>query len=351
MTDRKKIALVMPTIREDRFNDFVARWEPLGLFDLVDLLLVEDNPKKTFDGRVATEHYDWSFIGDELEDDCWIIPRRSDTVRSFGYLMAGKLKYPYVMTLDDDCYPPIEEDGFIYQDAEQFVNAHLNCLNNRSKWFSTLNEVKPRGVPFNNLGKRDDIILNHGLWTNVLDYDAPTQLVSPKKESFDWTSRIVPQGSFYPMCGMNVMWRGAYTVWMYHLLMGKKWDLQNMTPDFLESLPFDRFGDIWCGLFFKKLADVSGLSVATGIPYVRHERASNPFTNLKKEANGLEVNEDFWEHVDHFFLPPHYLNSESPAGLYQHLGHHIGQYDKFPEYVWYFEMLGDAMVKWARRFQ
>jgi hypothetical protein len=164
------------------------------------------------------------------------------------------------------------------------------------------------------------------------------------------------------MCGMNVMWDARYTVLMYHLLMGKEawrnystednkieyWIKNGVEQPLLELLPFDRFGDIWCGILMKKCADILGKSVSTGLPYIRHERASNPFTNLKKEANGLEVNEKFWEYVDRLDN----LDGEGsePWKVYRLLGKCISVYDEFPEYKDYFNKLGDAMIVWSELF-
>ena len=133
----RDICLVIPTIRENSFNDFVVRWRDIGLFDIVDLLVMEDNPTKTFkmpnifdkNGQTwpegaANYHVSWEDIGKELGDLEWIIPRRSDTVRSFAYWKAWKLGYKHILTLDDDCYPPSEVDGLTY-DAAGFVKDHL----------------------------------------------------------------------------------------------------------------------------------------------------------------------------------------------------------------------------------
>lgn len=361
---KSKIALVIPTIRENCFRDLVDRWGPMGLFDHCDLILMEDNPTKTFDLNSVLPslgkhtHLCWQDIAEDLKENEWIIPRRSDTVRSYGYYYAWKKGYEFILTLDDDCYPPTKEvDGYEYEDAEEFINIHLSCLTNRSKWFNTLNSVKPRGFPFYNIGGRDDVIVNHGLWTNIIDYDAPTQLVDPKPEKFDFSTSLVPYGSYFPMCGMNVMWKAEYTVLMYHMLMGHK-ALKNpieLPDDHLEKinvklfkLPFDRFGDIFCGILMKKSADMMGKVVSTGIPYIRHERASNPFTNLKKEANGLEVNEDFWEYVDSY--RPTFPMDLTQHNIYYAFGEHVEKYYKFPEYIEYFKQLGKAMQIWAELF-
>ena len=346
-----KVCLVIPSIRENCFQDFVDRWAGNdGLFHHVDVMLMEDNPTKTFNARITTHHYSWEDIDAELGDDSWIIPRRSDTVRSYGYLKAYEFGYEYILTLDDDCYPPTHDVDGLDCDGPTLVNTHLKYLNGRTKWFNTLNSVKPRGIPFYNLGRNTDVIVNHGLWTNVLDYDAPYQLANPVPEEFSYDNRIVPAGSYFPMCGMNVMWRREATVLMYHMLMGQvmTWDQSFEGPE-LVRLPFDRFGDIWCGIFMKKIADMFGKQVSSGMPYIRHERASNPFTNLKKEANGIEVNEKLWEYVDRFRMPVH-VDNVNFAYAYSCLGAYIGEYNDFPEYRDYFRKLGAAMQIWASKF-
>lgn len=346
----KDICLVVPSIREKSINDFVERWNSIGLFDHVDLFLMEDNPTKTFNlSSTALKHFCWNDIENYLKSNSWIIPRRSDTVRSYGYLRAAQNGYKYIMTLDDDCYPCTNADGVTY-DGLGFVNEHLKWLSSRSRWFNTLNSVKPRGIPYYNLGENKNTLVNHGLWTNVLDYDAPYQLANPISEKFSYDNVIVPHRSFFPMCGMNVMWRAEATVLMYHLLMGQKITKPNVKDNQLVKLSFDRFGDIWCGIFMKKIADIKGYSVSTGMPYIRHERASNPFANLKKEANGIEVNEKLWEYVDKFTVYPLNNSNQSLAECYRQLGIHIEHYDEFPEHVDYFKELGQAMQIWAGLF-
>ena len=168
---------------------------------------------------------------------------------------------------------------------------------------------------------------------------------------------------YFPMCGMNVMWKAEATVLMYHMLMGRR---VTMLPtggedaDGLIRLPFDRFGDIWAGIVMKKIADYARLNVATGMPYIRHERASNPFTNLKKEANGIEVNEDFWEFVHNVDLSGdtelremyHTLGSAIRGAKNNNipLKSFVETYPKYAEYTEYFKDLGNAMTQWSTLF-
>ena len=347
-TKSKDVVLVVPSIRENSWNRFVDEWRKIGLFDHVDVILMEDNPKKTFTADPSFVHLSWEDIERDLKGDSWIIPRRSDTVRSFGYYRAYQHGAKYILTLDDDCYPPTDEhDGFSYSSgARGFLDTHIAAMEGRSAWFNTLSGVKPRGIPFYNTGKMEGVLINHGLWTNVLDYDAPTQLVDPKKFEHPFDNRIVPQGQFFPLCGMNVMWKREATVLMYHLLMGS---LKSDVMDAPAKLPFDRFGDIWCGLFAKQILDHNGYSVSTGIPYIHHDRASNPFTNLRKEANGLEVNEKLWNYVADFY--PGAENNRSLNEQYAALGSWINAYNDFEEYLSYFMQLGLAMTIWSDLFK
>jgi reversibly glycosylated polypeptide/UDP-arabinopyranose mutase len=371
---KKDVVLCVPTIREQCMRDFIQRWEAIGLFNHVDLIVMEDNPTPTFnlsDCFVSNQsmpqqlvvhpptsfiHLSWKDIDEDLLSSSWIIPRRSDTVRSYAYYAAWCLGYKYIMTLDDDCYPTTREDGVVY-DGEGFVNEHISNLTSKTRWFSTLQTAIPRGLPYSTRGTLDTVWISHGLWTNVVDYDAPHQLVNPTPEKFSFRTEVVPSNVYYPMCGMNVMWRASATPLMYHLLMGNR--IADKDSLLFEKLPFDRFGDIWCGIFSKKILDLVQLNVTTGLPYIRHERASNPFVNLRKEANGLEVNETLWKHVDLFSKEDihrassgsHELDfsSTDAARSYSALGRHIMKFNEFG-YGEYFDLLGQAMVKWASLF-
>jgi len=342
----KDIVLVVPTIRGNCIRDFIARWNGIGLFEHVDLLVMEDNPNRTFDiqrpGSGDLFHLSWEDIAQDLGDRQWIIPRRSDCVRSYGYFKAFNLGHKYILTLDDDCYPCVEKDGLVY-DGHGFLDAHIQNLEKRpSRWFNTLNSVKPRGIPFFNTGTGSQVIVSHGLWTNVLDYDAPYQLANPVPEKFSYDVRTVPRGQYFPMCGMNVMWRREATVLMYHMLMGQ----QLVGGRHLDKLPFDRFGDIWAGIVMKRVADHFGYAVATGLPYIHHERASDPFVNLRKEAAGIQVNEQFWNVVDGVDLSESYATHS----CYFQIGKAVAEFDDFPEHVPYFKDLGHAMQTWAELF-
>lgn len=350
----KKVALIVPSIRKESFERFCDEWRAHNLFDAADLFLVEDNPEPTFEipdlwqhaaGGYA-EHYSWK----DIDQEPWaeIVPRRSDTVRSYGYWQAWKQGYDYLITLDDDCYP---EPGY-----ENLVQRHRSMLDDRTRWFNTLNKATPRGMPYMNLGNRE-VMVNHGLWTNVLDFDAPHQLANPEPEVYTHDNRIVPHQAYFPFCGMNWMCRREAIPLMYHLLMGQaRGDVDGggcppECPDFhiessLQKLPFDRFGDIWCGIIMKKICDHLGWAVSSGTPYIHHDRASNPFTNLRKEANGLEVNEWFWQRVDEIYLSS---DLTTVTACYSQVADGIHNFGG--EHAEYWKRLGKAMNTWSKLFE
>ena len=49
---------------------------------------------------------------------------------------------------------------------------------------------------------------------------------------------------------------------------------------------------MWAGWASKTVADHMGVGCKTGHPYIKHNKASNPFVNLMKEYKGLEWQEE-----------------------------------------------------------
>ncbi|HEY7568890.1 MAG TPA: hypothetical protein VH762_15030 [Gemmatimonadaceae bacterium] len=283
MTTPGKVTIVVPTIRESSIKDFLAAWEQE--FRDCTVVVVEDNTERTFQiGGANIQHYCHQDIERDLGQSAWIIPRKTDCVRSYGYFKAWQLEPDMMITLDDDCYPNEGQTDFV---ATHW--ARLNTVGEANAWVSTVDGIIPRGVPYEpqNTQRRRPCVLNHGLWNNVPDFDAPTQLLHIRyPRELSWTDRTIPVGSYFPMCGMNVAIRREAIPAFYFLLMG------------LDKYGFDRFGDIWAGVILKKIADHLGHCINSGSPAIKHLRASNVWANLRKEAPGLGINETFWANVD-----------------------------------------------------
>ena len=136
-----------------------------------------------------------------------------------------------------------------------------------------------RGYPFS-LREGVPTAVSHGLWLNVPDYDAPTQMVKPLERNTRYVDMVqtIPKGILFPMCGMNLAFdRSLVGPAMYFGLMGEGW-------------PIGRYDDMFAGWCTKVITDHLALGVKTGLPYIWHSKASNPFTNLKKEYKGI-----FWQ--------------------------------------------------------
>lgn len=282
---KEKVFIVIPTIRDLKFlNDWKEQ------FAETYIIVCEDRPEKTLKlPKIGKKiyHYSWKEIDQELGKDGWIIPRKVSGIRNFGFIKAYELKADIVITIDDDCYPvknhPLVE---LHQ-----RNLSLSVPKNWTNTYPDARYMYTRGMPYLNR-KEAQVMVSHGLWTNALDFDAPTHLqhLDFKAELAEHFLQIIPQNSYYPMCSMNLAFKREVIPLMYFPLMGenkegKKWG-------------YDRFDDIWAGIFSKKIMDHLGYSVLNGVPFVEHRKASNPFTNLQKEARGIKTNEDLYQQVE-----------------------------------------------------
>ncbi len=327
MTRTMAATIVVPTIREPSIRTFLERWEPE--FKGHRVIVIEDNPTSTFVLPAWVDHYCWSDIDEQLQDRAWIIPRRSDCVRSFGYYLAAQEPCDFVLTIDDDCYP---EDSYQPSFLVQ-VQAALDRRWEDDRWWNTIEgDVLPRGYPYEIRERSLETVLHHGMWSNIPDLDAMTQLRLPEHRTEPARSvRRVPHGSFFPMCGMNIAFRPKLIPALYFLLMGKDRDGK--------PWPFDRFGDIWAGMFAKKAADHLGFAVSSGAPSVFHSRASNPEVNLVKESPGYPVNELLWRKVDAIGL-----SADTVAGCYLQIAEGLDMEGE------YWDRLRSAMATWASLF-
>lgn len=324
---RRNIALVIPTIRDLTFlNDWKEQ------LSNVDIYVCEDRPIKSVKipkvGK-KTYHYSWKEIDNELKENSWIIPRKVSAIRNFGFLKAYKMGADIIITLDDDCYPVSNHDLVVLHTK----NLKLKTPERWTNTYPDSRHMYTRGMPYLNRTE-SQVMLSHGIWTNVLDHDGPTHLqnLEFKAKFAEHFLQIIPQGSYYPMCSMNIAFNRDITPLLYFPLMGEdqkgnKWG-------------FDRFDDIWAGIFSKKIMDHLGYSVVNGSPFVEHRKASDPFKNLQKEARGIETNELIWKAVDLVTL-----TATTPIECYIELIKKVS----FPNES-YFKKLKEATLIWLSLF-
>jgi len=277
----RDVDIVVPTIRN---LTFLEKWRPH--LQGYHFIFVQDGaPGVRIDipGWVDYELYNRRDIEAALGDRAWIISSRDASIRNFGFLASQKR---YVYTLDDDCTPaPLAPGGY------GTVNALAQHLRNLATpatphFFNTLYDPYRAGADFVRgypYSRRPGVrtVISHGLWLNTPDYDAPTQLVKPDERNENHAAGVVvtvPRAQFYPMCSMNVAFDRA--------LIGAAF-MQGLMGD---GQPWARYDDMFAGWASKLCADRLDVGVKSGAPYIFHEKASNPFVNLKKEYAGL-----FWQ--------------------------------------------------------
>jgi reversibly glycosylated polypeptide/UDP-arabinopyranose mutase len=244
-------------------------------------------------------------------------------------------KAKYVYTIDDDCFVAEDPKG----DKINALEQHMKNISTPSTpfFFNTLYDpFTPgsdfvRGYPFS-LREGVETVVSHGLWLNIPDYDAPTQLVKPAERNTRYVDAVmtVPKGTLFPMCGMNLTFnREVIGPAMYFGLMG-------------HGQPLGRYDDMWAGWCTKVICDHLSLGIKTGLPYIWHSKASNPFTNLKKEYKGI-----FWQEEMIPFFQSVRLSEKSVTvcDCYLELAQKVGE--ELSELDPYFAKLSKAMVSWV----
>ncbi len=321
-----EVAVVIPSIREKNVQQRVGQL--LAYDEVTAIYVVEDAPHPTFDlpDWSSLEHYAWDTIDSALGDKSWIIPRRTDCIRSFGFWQAWCDGHDVIISLDDDC--EIGTDFFRY---------HLYWLDQHDSpcWTSTISGLTPRGMPYGGDSRKREVMVNHGLWSGVPDLDFAHQLIwqensRPAHEPID---QFIPIGNYYPQSGMNVAFRREIAPAMYFMLMGQKSNG--------ESWGYHRFGDIWCGIIAKKICDRFGWSIHSGNPVVNHQRASDVWKNLELESVTLRANEEFWRAVDD--IGP--LAGRTVQSCYEEIATHLSLSGG------YWDKLKEAMLIWDSLFE
>lgn len=266
----KTICCVVPTIRmKESMPAFMEAWQSLFDKHNIELIIVDDTGDipKVIHGKYMGVPIETSFEEDLISNKC-------AGVRQAGFLYITKYlpDVEYIFTTDDDCFPigdPIQD--------------HIDQLNRRVpiSWISTATDMYMRGFPY---GVREEapVMLSHGVWEGVPDYDAPTQLLTPKDFKPNYYKGVIPKGIFFPMCGMNLAFRREALPYMYFAPVG-------------QYKGAERFDDIFGGLEVVKDFAKLNWGITTGYAKVNHIRASNVFTSLAKESVGILKNEEYWQ--------------------------------------------------------
>lgn len=316
-----KVCVVIPTIRTDRINAFLVAWEQeLSNYDII---IIEDNATKqceiTAKGYKSIRHLCHEDIRNDLGENEWVISKKTSAVCSYGFWKAWKLGYDVTVKLDDDIL--VRDDGFIKKHLEMIYTPRPLY------WVNTFVGGYARGFPYKE--RVHPTVFNYGLAEKVLDYDAQTQLLG-KTCSLNTMLESLPYGTLAPICGMNIAFLTKITPALYFGYQG------------MEIVGFDRFDDIWAGLFLKKVTDSMKTVISVGNPICTHTRLSSIDVNFSKEALGMSINEDLYEFLHGYNLKRQF----SYVTAFRLLANAVRLKDKN-----YQNKLKKAMLTWVSLFE
>lgn len=279
----RRIAVVVPSIRPESFAEFKKAWKPQLEEYGADLILVKDGKEPEIKAMGSINRV--FSLEQVMGEDSDLIYNFNDGVRNLGFAFVAK-KMPeveVVISFDDDVRP-----------RGDTIGDHLRALEQKvpTSWMSTtMGGDYMRGFPYG-IRSESEVVLSHGTWYGVPDLDASTQLVRGVYQP-EFYKGPIPRGVLYPMCIMNVAFKRKLLPYFYQAPMGPRVGL-------------DRFADIWAGINSKSYIDDHNLAVVSGYATVLHERASNPFTNLVKEARGVGFNEEYWRMAVGYSIDPYF---------------------------------------------
>lgn len=276
----KNIAVVVPSHKQELTDLFLSHWQPLFDKHDVEFILVDDSgdvPKVVHHVYYSDNNVEIIEKSQSEIDPQSLVSNHCAGVRQLGFLYIAQSlpDVEYILTFDTDTAPigdPIQD--------------HIDQLNRRVpiSWISTSTDMYMRGFPY---GVREEapVMMSHGVWEGVPDYDAPTQLLTPKDFKPTYYKGVIPKGIFAPICGMNLAFRREALPYIYFAPVG-------------QFKGCERADDIWMGLMvIKKFAELNW-AITTGYATVEHQRASNVFKSMIQEAVGIGHNEEFWKDLE-----------------------------------------------------
>lgn len=260
-----KTAVVIPTIRIESYRQFLQAWEQDFKKHDITLVTVFDGERpKVVCNNIGYEV--WEVMGKYSD----IIYNLNDGVRNLGFAYVAKYltDIDTIISFDDDVKP-----------SRDTIGDHLSILGTKTSinWLSTASKYT-RGFPYKHR-EEARVVVSHGVWRGVADWDAPSQLINGNPP-VEFYRGVVPKGIHSPLCAMNFAFTREMLPYVYQAPMGHRVGL-------------DRFADIWGGIELKNDVDRLGMAYVTGYAEVLHERASNVYDNLIKEARGLKINENY----------------------------------------------------------
>ncbi len=256
-----------------------------------------------------------------------VIPKRCHAESSFGFLVAYEEQADIIVEVDDDVF---FNTNFVKEHVKNIDQENSVTVSAREKWYNTLENltlnvefpVFPRGHPHDSNTRKEDYtwteegakcVLNMGLWLKNPDLSALTIVehgglqgrCQIEGKALKRDKVVVGEGTYFAVCSMNTSFKRKAIPAFYQLYMN--------------FMGIDRYDDIWSGIFLKKIADHLKENMCIGKPVGIHRKHSrNAFNDLRKELEGMIINEKLWRLTDEIDL-----SSKSYADCYLELAEHL----------------------------
>jgi hypothetical protein len=353
--DPSEWAVVIPSIREINLDYLSSIPESVKIF------IVDDSNGKIQANRNNMEIYTYADYREVLGDDEALIPRKSDTCRSFGFYMACVQGYRYIVTLDDDC---LSHPGFLPDHAILGKVLSLKAVIS-NPWYNTLDNLhlKRNGEPIERYYARGypycyrldaseraifstatgRVVCNMGMWLKVPDINGLDKIHGDVPQSVGLKEEIlgISPGTNFSFSIMNVAFLAEIVPAFYQLPMNVG----------VCNARLDRFGDIWSGYILKKLTDIRGDLITIGKPVVTHTKAGNTIREIQLEHFGNLLENYFYPLVDEAV-------EGVPPGDYSEMYHRFTlnfnervKKARLPKgYRTFFGAMSEKMLRWSLLF-
>lgn len=285
-----------------------------------------------------------------------VIPQKCHAEVGFGFLKAYEDEAEVILEIDDDVH--IGEKGFLEEHIKNLFSDDGVTVNSNGKWYNTMENLSlnlnpkifPRGHPYSPrcrnenytwIRKGGKCVLNMGQWNGQPDLDALTIVHYGGLnggcgiESKDCKRKkiLLGKGTYFAICSMNTSFLSKIVPAYYQLYMN--------------FMDVDRFDDIWSGIFLKRIADHLGDKMCLGQPLGLHlKRPRNIFKDLRKEVNGLGMNEEVWKVAEEAeFSAKTYVDCY--LELANHLSNSAEKRFKDPTHAKFWRIQTEKMKKWV----
>jgi len=284
-----------------------------------------------------------------------LIPKNCHAETAFGFLKAYEDQATVILEIDDDVGI---SGGFVKEHISNLFCDGGITVSSQGKWYNTVENlylnvderIFPRGHPYGPPCRYEDYVwskeggscvLNMGLWNGHPDLDALTILYNGgldgrcnlegkgcRKEKI-----VLGKGTYFAICSMNTSFLCKIIPAFYQLYMN--------------FMGVDRFDDIWSGVFLKRIADHIGDKICLGKPLGLHlKRARDIFKDLRKEMDGLDMNEHLWKMSEEADLSAK-TYADCYAELADHLGNSVEKWFKNVTHIKFWKVQTEKMRRWV----